>query len=108
MPKTIIVGGGLAGLATAVELLDAGIEVELIEKRDVLGGKTSAWQDDAGDHIESGLHCYFRCYRAAAVLQTCWGVPAHPLEGAQLPDRAAGWQARPAALPRRARRRRRL
>ena len=64
MPKTIIVGGGLAGLATAVKLLDAGIEVELIEKRDVLGGKTSSWQDDAGDHIESGLHCYFRCYKS--------------------------------------------
>ena len=42
---------------------DAGIEIELIEKRAVLGGKTSSWQDDAGDHIESGLHCYFRCYK---------------------------------------------
>ena len=52
MPKTIIVGGGLAGLATAVKLIDAGIEVELIEKRDVLGGKTSSWIDSAGDHIE--------------------------------------------------------
>lgn len=63
MPKTIIVGGGLAGLATAVKLLDAGVDVELIEKRDVLGGKTSSWTDAAGDHIESGLHCYFRCYK---------------------------------------------
>jgi zeta-carotene desaturase len=63
MPKTIIVGGGLAGLATAVKLIDAGIEVELVEKRDVLGGKTSSWTDSAGDHIESGLHCYFRCYK---------------------------------------------
>lgn len=63
MPKTIIVGGGLAGLATAVKLLDKGIEVELIEKRDVLGGKTSSWVDGDGDHIESGLHCYFRCYK---------------------------------------------
>lgn len=63
MPKTIIVGGGLAGLATAVRLLDAGIDVEIVEKRDVLGGKTSSWTDAAGDHIESGLHCYFRCYK---------------------------------------------
>jgi zeta-carotene desaturase len=63
MPKTIIIGGGLAGLATAVKLLDAGIDVELIEKRDVLGGKTSSWRDAEGDHIESGLHCYFRCYK---------------------------------------------
>lgn len=61
--KTVIVGGGLAGLATAVKLLDAGIEIELIEKRDVLGGKTSSWVDADGDHIESGLHCYFRCYK---------------------------------------------
>ena len=63
MPKTIIIGGGLAGLATAVRLLDAGVDVELIEKRDVLGGKTSSWADADGDHIESGLHCYFRCYK---------------------------------------------
>jgi 9,9'-di-cis-zeta-carotene desaturase len=63
MPKTVIVGGGLAGLATAVKLLDAGVDVELIEKRDVLGGKTSSWTDSAGDHLESGLHCYFRCYQ---------------------------------------------
>jgi zeta-carotene desaturase len=63
VPKAIIVGAGLAGLATAVKLLDAGIDVELIEKRDVLGGKTSSWIDPAGDHIESGLHCYFRCYK---------------------------------------------
>lgn len=61
--KTIIIGGGLAGLATAVKLLDAGIDVEIIEKRDVLGGKTSSWLDADGDHIESGLHCYFRCYK---------------------------------------------
>jgi zeta-carotene desaturase len=61
--KTVVVGGGLAGLATAVKLLDAGVDVEVIEKRDVLGGKTSSWVDADGDHIESGLHCYFRCYK---------------------------------------------
>jgi zeta-carotene desaturase len=62
MPKTVIIGGGLAGLATAVKLLDAGVDVEVIEKRDVLGGKASSWRDADGDHIESGLHCFFRCY----------------------------------------------
>lgn len=61
--KAVIVGGGLAGLATAVKLLDAGVAIELIEKREVLGGKTSSWVDADGDHIESGLHCYFRCYK---------------------------------------------
>ena len=61
--KTVIVGGGLAGLATAVELIDAGIDVEIVEKRAVLGGKASSWTDADGDHVESGLHCYFRCYK---------------------------------------------
>jgi 9,9'-di-cis-zeta-carotene desaturase len=61
--KTVIVGGGLAGLATAVGLLEAGIEVEVIEKRHVLGGKASSWVDADGDHLESGLHCFFRCYK---------------------------------------------
>ena len=77
MPKTIIVGGGLAGLATAVKLLDAGIDVEVIEKRDVLGGKTSSWVDSDGDHIESGLHCYFRCYKELLPFFHHVGVDSH-------------------------------
>jgi 9,9'-di-cis-zeta-carotene desaturase len=76
-PKTIVVGGGLAGLATAVKLLDAGIAVELIEKRDVLGGKASSWTDAAGDHIESGLHCYFRCYKELLPFFRYVGVHEH-------------------------------
>jgi zeta-carotene desaturase len=75
--KTVIVGGGLAGLATAVELLDAGIDVEVIEKRDVLGGKTSSWVDSDGDHIESGLHCYFRCYKELLPFFRHVGVDSH-------------------------------
>ncbi len=70
-------GGGLAGLATAVKLLDAGVDVELIEKRDVLGGKTSSWVDADGDHIESGLHCYFRCYKELIPFFRHVGVDGH-------------------------------
>ena len=53
MTKTVIVGGGLAGLATAVKLLDAGIAVELIEKRDVLGGKLMLWNARAGELVRA-------------------------------------------------------
>lgn len=77
MPKTVIVGGGLAGLATAVNLLDAGVEVELLEKRHVLGGKTSSWIDSDGDHLESGLHCYFRCYKELLPFFAHVGVAGH-------------------------------
>ncbi len=37
--RVAIVGAGLAGMATAVELLDAGYEVEIFESRPFVGGK---------------------------------------------------------------------
>ena len=38
-----VVGGGLSGLACAKYLTDAGHRVVVLEARDVLGGKVSAW-----------------------------------------------------------------
>ena len=46
--KVVIVGGGLSGLACAKYLVDAGHEPIVLEGRDVLGGKVSAWQDKDG------------------------------------------------------------
>src|SRR3954452_3365534 len=59
--KTIVVGGGLAGLTAAADLADAGAEVLVLEKRPVLGGKVSSWEQD-GYTVESGLHIFFGCY----------------------------------------------
>jgi uncharacterized protein with NAD-binding domain and iron-sulfur cluster len=41
----IIAGAGPAGFATAKWLNDRGYQVTLLEKRDVPGGKVSAWRD---------------------------------------------------------------
>mmetsp|Transcript_53284 Transcript_53284/g.79155 ORF Transcript_53284/g.79155 Transcript_53284/m.79155 type:complete len:620 (-) Transcript_53284:98-1957(-) len=61
--KTVaIIGGGLSGLACAKYLSDAGHEPTVYEARDVLGGKVSAWQDEDGDWIETGLHIFFGAY----------------------------------------------
>lgn len=60
--KVVICGGGLAGLSAAKSLLDSGFDVELLEGRDILGGKVSSWQDSDGDWIESGLHIFFGAY----------------------------------------------
>lgn len=58
--KTVaIIGGGLSGLAAARYLVDAGHKPVVYEARDVLGGKVSAWQDEDGDWIETGLHIFF-------------------------------------------------
>ena len=60
--KVVIVGGGLSGLACAKYLVDAGHEPVVLEGRDVLGGKVSAWKDKDGDWIETGLHIFFGAY----------------------------------------------
>jgi len=41
--RVAIVGAGLAGLATAIDLVDAGCEVEIFESRPFVGGKVGSW-----------------------------------------------------------------
>ena len=60
--RVAIVGAGLAGMATAVDLVDAGCEVEIFESRPFVGGKVGSWVDKDGNHIEMGLHVFFGCY----------------------------------------------
>mmetsp|Transcript_1794 Transcript_1794/g.1904 ORF Transcript_1794/g.1904 Transcript_1794/m.1904 type:complete len:597 (-) Transcript_1794:358-2148(-) len=57
-----IVGAGLAGMVAAMDLADAGHNVEIFELRPFVGGKVSSWKDDDGNHIEMGLHVFFGCY----------------------------------------------
>jgi 15-cis-phytoene desaturase len=61
--RVVIAGAGLAGLAAAKYLSEAGHEVVVLEKRQVAGGKASSWQDEDGDWLESGLHVFFGAYR---------------------------------------------
>lgn len=60
--KIGIVGAGLAGMVAAMDLVDAGHEVEIFETRPFVGGKVSSWLDKEGNHIEMGLHVFFGCY----------------------------------------------
>ena len=60
--KVAIIGGGLSGLSCAKYLSDAGHQPTVYEARNVLGGKVSAWQDEDGDWIETGLHIFFGAY----------------------------------------------
>ena len=48
MPSVAVIGGGLAGLATAAALADAGFEVDLYEARNFLGGRATSWPAGAG------------------------------------------------------------
>jgi 15-cis-phytoene desaturase len=72
--RVVVAGGGLAGLTAAKRLVDAGFTVELLEKRQILGGKVSAWRDAEGDWIESGLHTFFGAYEEIFDLMRELGV----------------------------------
>ena len=60
--RVAIAGAGLAGLACAKYLVDAGHTPIVLERRDVLGGKVAAWKDEDGDWYETGLHIFFGAY----------------------------------------------
>ena len=57
-----IIGGGLGGMITAMELSEAGHKVQIFEARRFYGGKVGSWIDKDGNHIEMGLHVFFGCY----------------------------------------------
>ncbi|MEG4072191.1 9,9'-di-cis-zeta-carotene desaturase [Microcoleus sp. Pol14C2] len=60
--RVAIAGAGLAGMTTAVDLVEAGHEVEIFESRPFVGGKVGSWVDPDGNHVEMGLHVFFGCY----------------------------------------------
>jgi zeta-carotene desaturase len=49
-------------MVAAMDLADAGHDVEMFELRPFVGGKVSSWKDKDGNHIEMGLHVFFGCY----------------------------------------------
>lgn len=61
-PDVLIAGGGLAGLTAACEIADAGLQVLLVEKRPVLGGRTYSHEDRrSGLEVDNGQHVFLGC-----------------------------------------------
>jgi squalene-associated FAD-dependent desaturase len=63
--RAAVVGGGLAGLAAAIELADAGHEVTLYEARPTLGGKVQTLPRREGDPEpppDNGQHVALGCF----------------------------------------------
>jgi squalene-associated FAD-dependent desaturase len=58
--RVVVVGGGLAGIAAALDLADAGAEVTLLEVRTRLGGAAYSFERD-GLEIDNGQHVFLRC-----------------------------------------------
>src|SRR5436309_9770814 len=63
--RAVVVGGGLAGLSAALELVDAGHEVTLLEARPTLGGKVQTLPEREGDPEpppDNGQHIALGCF----------------------------------------------
>lgn len=71
----IIIGGGVAGIAAALPLADAGFYVQLLEKRPLLGGRASSHIDiSTGNYIDECQHGTMRCCTNLTSLLTRLGV----------------------------------
>jgi 15-cis-phytoene desaturase len=61
---TIVIGGGLAGLACAVALADRGQRVTVVESAERLGGRAGSWEaPGTGDIVDIGPHVFHSEYR---------------------------------------------
>ena len=56
-PRVVIIGGGLAGMTVAKELLKRQIPVVILEAVGYLGGKATADRKD-GPYVEHGYHLF--------------------------------------------------
>lgn len=62
--RAVVVGGGLAGLAAALDLAGAGVAVTLLEARPTLGGAVQTLPERAGDPApppDNGQHVALGC-----------------------------------------------
>jgi len=57
----IVIGGGLAGLASGVALAEAGWRVRLFEQRPFLGGRATSYVLPDGEHVDNCQHVTFGC-----------------------------------------------
>jgi squalene-associated FAD-dependent desaturase len=63
MPRVLVAGGGLAGLATAAALAGSGFEVELFEARGFLGGRAASYPlADGSEVIDNCQHVLLACF----------------------------------------------
>ncbi|MFB2972808.1 FAD-dependent oxidoreductase [Aerosakkonema sp. BLCC-F183] len=72
-----VIGGGLAGLASAYELSQRGFAVTLLERAPQLGGKIASWPIQVGDEtfmMEHGFHGFFPQYYNLKSLVTELGI----------------------------------
>src|ERR1700686_4590306 len=59
--SVLVIGGGLAGLASAGVLAEAGLAVRLLEKRPPLGGRATSYTLPDGSEVDNCQHVTLGC-----------------------------------------------
>src|SRR5690349_12250593 len=73
-----VIGAGVAGLAAATKLAEAGRRVLVLEARGVLGGRATAFTDrETGELVDNGQHVLFGCYYETFALLRRIGAEAN-------------------------------
>ncbi|MGW2653739.1 hydroxysqualene dehydroxylase HpnE [Streptomyces sp. NPDC001478] len=78
--RAVVIGGGLAGITSALRLADAGLDVTLLEGRPRLGGLAFSFR--RGElTVDNGQHVYLRCCTAyTRFLDRVGGTSLAPLQ----------------------------
>lgn len=92
---TVVVGGGIAGIAAATVLSERGVQVTLLEREPGLGGRAGGFthrlRDGESVQMERGFHAFFRQYynlrallrRIDPQLSMLAPLPDYPILGPQ-------------------------
>jgi zeta-carotene desaturase len=59
--SVLVIGGGLAGMSSAVALAEAGFRVRLVEKRPHLGGRATSYALPDGSEVDNCQHVTLGC-----------------------------------------------
>ena len=87
MARCIVIGAGLAGLVAADALARDGVEVEVLEARDRVGGRVWSARADGGGLVERGGEFITGGYDATEALAARLGLALDGM-GIRYPDRA--------------------
>ncbi len=97
--RVIVLGGGLAGITAALDCVDAGAHVTLLEVRPRLGGAAYSFQRD-GLWLDNGQHVFLRCCTAYRALLERLGSERRVLVQSRLEIPIVSPRGRPALLRR--------
>ena len=74
--KAVVIGAGIAGIATSVRLATAGYQVEVYEANDYIGGKLTYFEQD-GFRFDAGPSLFTMPFLVDELFKEAGKVPEH-------------------------------